>query len=361
LPIQRETPDPLVLFDGRRVSTREEWERQRRPELKTLLQHYMHGYMPPPPLNTMGVVMDSTPLPWGATDKSIMVKFGPPLTPPINLHLIVPSRRKGPVPVFVVPDFSLPSGDWRFSVHSIEESVHRGYAVATFWYGDVFPEPTTGAWREPNFARGIFPFFTRPGQTKREPHDWGAIAMWAWGVQRVVDYLVTDGDIDGRRIAAVGHSRLGHAVVIAAAFDERIALVIPHQSLSQMRTPRGREVVRVKIVDQPHHLSEAFRNFLNQVDRLPFDMHSLIALIAPRPVLETCGAQDMWCDLPGKLEMLRGADPAYRLLGADGFNAATAPPPGQLIGTTLALYVGWVGTPSSQNTGISSAILPTGT
>lgn len=338
LPVREAAPDALVFFDGRRVTTREEWEHQRKPELRSLMQHYMHGIMPPPPPNTEGTVTNSRPvLGGGGVEKTVRISFGPPGTPHITLHLILPSRRRDPAPVFVVPSFLRV---WDMDSQSVWQSVERGYAVATFWYGDVFPEPTTGSWPQPDFFRGVFPSFIRPGQTKREPHDWGAIAMWAWGVQRVVDYLVTDRDIDGRRIAAIGHSRLGHAVLIAAAYDERIALVIPHQSMSQMRTPRGREVVLVKIVRQPHHLSEAFGRFLNQVNRLPFDMHSLVALVAPRPILITGGTLDEWSDLPGQFEMIRGADPVYRFLGAQGFDGRSVPSPGQLVGGALAFYVG---------------------
>src|SRR5438045_3637730 len=45
---QADLPDPLVTFDGKRVTTKEQWFDQRRPELKLLFQHYMYGYFPPP-------------------------------------------------------------------------------------------------------------------------------------------------------------------------------------------------------------------------------------------------------------------------------------------------------------------------
>src|SRR5438309_2038161 len=49
LPARAELPDPLVMFDGRPVTSPERWVKGRRPELKALFQHYMYGQIPPAP------------------------------------------------------------------------------------------------------------------------------------------------------------------------------------------------------------------------------------------------------------------------------------------------------------------------
>ena len=49
LPIRPELPDPLVMLDGSKVTTRSDWETKRKPELKALFQHYMYGRLPPTP------------------------------------------------------------------------------------------------------------------------------------------------------------------------------------------------------------------------------------------------------------------------------------------------------------------------
>src|SRR5690349_14570436 len=49
LPEQANLPDPLVMRDGTKVTTKEEWETKRKPELKELFQHYMYGQLPPAP------------------------------------------------------------------------------------------------------------------------------------------------------------------------------------------------------------------------------------------------------------------------------------------------------------------------
>src|SRR4051812_30358071 len=47
LPSHPGLPDPLVMFNGERVTTRQQWVDQRRPELKALFEHYMYGHRPP--------------------------------------------------------------------------------------------------------------------------------------------------------------------------------------------------------------------------------------------------------------------------------------------------------------------------
>jgi hypothetical protein len=62
--------------------------------------------------------------------------------------------------------------------------MERGYAVATFFYGDVEPDDADG------FAHGVRAFFPAPASGKPAPDEWGAIAAWGWGISRVMDYLV---------------------------------------------------------------------------------------------------------------------------------------------------------------------------
>ena len=48
LPVVKELPDPLKMFDGTTVTTVEQWNTHRKPELKALFEHYMYGPMPKP-------------------------------------------------------------------------------------------------------------------------------------------------------------------------------------------------------------------------------------------------------------------------------------------------------------------------
>jgi hypothetical protein len=369
LPSRPELPDPLVGLDGHRVTTREEWLASRRPELKRLFQHYMYGFMPPAPERVRATVRRTDPAALGgkATLKELTLVWGPPEMPTIDLLLIVPNQRRGLAPVFlglnfggnhaVLPDpkIALARG-WmpgrRAGVEdnratdkgrgadargwAIENTIDRGYAVATFYHGDVDPD-------RHDWTDGVHPHYFKSGQSAPGPHDWGTIAAWAWGLMRGVDYLVGDPDIDPKRIALYGHSRNGKTALLAAAFDERVALVVPHQAgcggtaPSRTKNPKAETVKRIND-SFPHWFNDAFTQFNDAVERLPFDQHCLVALCAPRPVLFTNGVEDQWADPEGQFQMLRAADPVYRLLGAGGLDAAEMPPMGKLVGSRLGYF-----------------------
>jgi hypothetical protein len=363
MPPRPELPDPLVLFNGERVTTQKQWRELRRPELKALFEHYMYGVAPPAPEKVVGRVERADPRALGgrATLKEITVSFGPPAVPAIHLLLVLPNDRRGPAPVFVGMNFCgnhavvkdpavrLPTA-WMYphlpgvkdnrateagrgtqvDVWALDDVIARGYAVATFYSGDIDPD-------RPDVREGVQPHYRARGA-----YDWGTIAAWAWGVRRAVDYLRTDRDLDRDRIAVVGHSRLGKTALLAAAFDERIALAIPHQAGCGGTAPsRGKVGESVKQINEafPHWFNATFKEFNDRPDRLPFDQNCLVALVAPRPVLLTNAVEDTWANPEGQFEVLRAADPVYRLLGTEGLQARQMPPPGRLEGGRLGYYI----------------------
>src|SRR5207237_1250783 len=129
---------------------------------------------------------------------------------------------------------------------------------------------------------------TMPDTDKPTLANETATIMWSAGrVHRVVDFLGQDKAIDPHRIAVVGHSRLGKTALLAGAFDDRIALVIPLQAGCGGTAPsRGTVGESVKQINEhfPHWFDTTFKSFNDEPQRLPFDQHCLIALCAPRPV-----------------------------------------------------------------------------
>ena len=65
LPAVKELPDPFRFLDGSRVETRADWEK-RRQEMKTIIEHYGYGHMPPAPTNVVAEKLSSKPVYDGA-------------------------------------------------------------------------------------------------------------------------------------------------------------------------------------------------------------------------------------------------------------------------------------------------------
>ncbi len=338
LPSRAEPPSPFVMLDGTPVTTPQGWYEQRRPELKRLFQHYVYGYLPPTGAIETKVTKTVPDLLGGkATLKEVEIRF-PWLTcdrpPVLHLAVFLPNDRRGKVPVFLSLDGHGPQAilkDDRITPSSHERDpkggdepgatagfwcvdllIERGYGLAIFHQSDVDPD-------QHDFTDGLHACLDNKGVPPgAEP---GTIAAWAWGLHRAVDYLVTDADVDPKAICLIGHSRRGKTALFAAAMDERIALVVPHQSgTGGMALSRGNDQESVERINRvfPHWFDDNFVKFGGHEDRLPVDQHLLVALVAPRPLLDTEGARDPWANFGSALRTLQAAEPVYEFLGERG-------------------------------------------
>lgn len=368
LPVQTDLPDPLLTRDGKTVTTAEMWRTERRPEITRLFEHYMYGTMPEAPGNVRATLEQEDALYFGgkATKKILTLRYGPEGAPAIQLLLVVPNDRTEPAPVYlglnfmgnhtVLSDSSIPlSANWlpnrgegvvdhratdaargtSAQRWEIEKSIDRGYAIATFFHGDVDPD-------RDDYSDGIHPHYYAAGHTTRDQHEWGTLAAWAWGLHRAVDYLVTDPDIDTNHIAVMGHSRNGKAALLAGALDERIALVVSNNSgCGGAALSRRRMGETVKAINEgfPHWFNLEFRHFNDNEDKLPLDQHLLIALIAPRPVLIASAEDDAWADPEGEFLALEGAEPVYQLLASEGLQTHTIPDLNVLIDGLMGYHI----------------------
>lgn len=376
LPSRSEIPNPLVMSNGTKVTTSAQWSNQRRPELKELFQHYMYGSMPPAPTHFDFNIqrVDHNLFGGKAKKEEVTIRFSEASNAPaIHLLLIVPihkpraSTNERGCAVFLgmnfcgnhmlltnddigLPDAWLPKNcpgcvsnhatdvgrGAQVNVWNVEQTIDRGYALANFYCGDIEPDST-------NSTTGLRAFLAGQAAAGKNPaSDCAALMAWAWGCSRAVDYLVTDGDIDPKRIAVVGHSRLGKAAVLAAAMDERIAMAIPLQAgcggTAPSRTKIGETVTAIN-THFPHWFNDNFKKFNDQPDRLPFDQNCLIAMVAPRPVLLGAATEDTWGNPDGVFQMAQAADPVYQLLGVPGLSTKQMPGENQLVGGRLAYFI----------------------
>ncbi len=349
-------PDPLVASDGTRVTDARTWQARRRPEILELFRTHVYGRSPvgrPKSMTFKVFDRDSNALGGLATRKQVTAGFtGKKDGPRMDILIYLPNNGTTPIPTFVILNFGgnhtigpdpavkLPRSWMRpgpgvvndlaeeesrgrsSSSYPVEEILKRGYGLATIYYGDIDPDFHDG------FKNGVHPVFDKLLDGKRASDAWGAVGAWAWGLSRAMDYFETDADIDHKRVAVLGYSRLGKTALWAGAQDERFAIVISNNSgcggaaLSRRRF--GETVGRIN-QSFPHWFCENFKKYNGKEDDLPVDQHMLIALIAPRPAYVTSADEDLWADPRGEFLACKHADPVYRLLGVDGVGAGQMP------------------------------------
>ena len=155
-----------------------------------------------------------------------------------------------------------------------EQLIGRGYGIAALQVGDLAPDDKV------RFSDGVIRLFEGPGAGARPADAWGALAAWAWGASRAMDYFQTDGRIDPKRIAVVGHSRGGKAAPWAGAVDERFAMVVSNESgeggAALSRRNYGETLARITETF-PHWFAGRYTQFAGREAALPGDQHMLLA------------------------------------------------------------------------------------
>lgn len=351
-------PDPLVFADGRPVRSASDWTRRRRPEILQLFQTHVYGRSPnrPKDMTFELVSVDQSALGGKAVRKQVTIYFFGKSGPKADLLLYLPAGAKRPVPVFLGLNFDgnhtvnadpgIRLGEvWRrggkqpasemargamASRWSIDRVLERGYGLATMYTGDI----------EPDFDGGRE--YGVRANTPAAPDSWGAIGAWAWGLSRALDYLETDKDVDSKRVAVMGHSRLGKTALWAGAQDTRFSIVISNNSGeggAALSRRRFGETIRDLNTRFPHWFCENYKRYNDREDDLPVDMHMLIALIAPRPVYVASAQEDKWADPRGELLAAVAAGPVYRLLGKKGLETSTMPELGKPIMNSVGYHI----------------------
>lgn len=227
----------------------------------------------------------------------------------VTTLLVIPPKAKKPVPVVICLSFTpiqtVLDGHTRWPLDLFAK---YGYAVFTAHYTDFFPDVKDGL---PNSVLALMP-------ENNAPDAPNAISAWAWGMSRMLDYAQTEKDLDPKRIAVAGHSRLGKAALWAGAADTRFAAVISNNS-GEGGAALSRRIFGEHIADLnksfPHWFNTNFKGFSQSVEELPVDSHMLLALAAPRPLYVASASDDLWADPMGELMGLTEANRVYEMLG----------------------------------------------
>ncbi len=328
-------PDPLVLKNGKKVTTAEMWVKQRRPEIVEDFDREVYGRLPKETPKVKWEVTSSEKQMVGdvpVVTKKLVGKVDNSsythITVNIQLTLTVPAEAKGLVPVMMEFGFGFGGkGPPKGGAQSWQQQVlAKGWGYAIIVPNSIQADNGAG------LTFGIIGLCNK-GQP-RKVDDWGALRAWAWGASRALDYFETDKAVDAKRVGIEGLSRYGKAAIVAMAYDERFAIGFIGSSgaggVKLHRRNYGEKVENVASSGEYHWMAGNYIKYAGPLTAkdLPVDSHQLVAMCAPRPVFISVGSLQVeggWIDAKGMFMAGAAAAPVYELLGKKGLGTSEFP------------------------------------
>ena len=362
-------PDVLAGPDEAPASSLQEWERISRPHQFEMLEKYLYGRrLPAVPVSVVGEV-ERADVDLGnmkGLRLQAKLRLGTAAdAPTTNVLLYLPkTTQKSPVflklnfrgnqaetedPGVWLPTGWIPSDDGIVENRATDASrgtrqrrfpvapmVGRGYGMATAYCGDFFPDRPDGR------PQSVLASLGRPVTGNLPKDEPGAIGSWAWGLSRILDWLVTLPEVDAAQVIVVGHSRLGKTALWAGACDQRFAMVVSNESgcggAALSRRNFG-ETIGVITDRFPHWFCPMLADYAGREIELPCDQHALLAMAAPRPLYVASAEQDRWADPRGEFLAAVAAGRAWKLYGLTGLGTEAMPPINTPVGQMVGYHV----------------------
>jgi len=324
-------PDTFLMNSGKRVASMEDWQ-IRRAELYETAVELQYGTMPPAP-----EFLEVVPMCLGAPGRpsTYGIRTGT-REHPVTLNMTVFKAAASKCPAVISGDLCFP---YPFDQEYIRQFTDNGIHFVLFNRTELAPDIAAYNLRqldqdsnEPAICAPVYETIATGccgGQLKRAYPDktFGAIGAWAWGYSRCVDALELLGIAD--LYAFTGHSRGGKTALLAGVLDQRAAIVNPNGSGTG---GAGCYRVRMKAIHEdgeekaqepldnivrtfPAWMGPAMKDYVGREAELPFDSHDLKALVAPRVLLDTEAASDIWANPVGTWQTNLAAREVYRFHG----------------------------------------------
>lgn len=262
----------------------------------------------------------------------------------INLTVAMPkgASPEKPCPVLLMGDFRTWNNGMRNDEKSLELkrkqdaidscATARGYAVIHYDLNEAAPDQPRRRELEkmaksgeamPTCPHGVFDIYG--GETDRTDTSWGTIRAWAWCHSRVMDWIEAQPALDHRRVAVLGHSRLGKTALCAGVTDSRFKVVYSNASgcggakLNRMALPRSENIAQITS-RFPYWFCRNFNKWAGRDAEVPHDQDEWMGLIAApgRYLYVASGSEDHWAGPEGEKAAAEGAAKAWEALGLKG-------------------------------------------
>jgi len=152
-----------------------------------------------------------------------------------------------------------------------------------------------------------------------DPYEMGyasATAKGIWNHMRCVDLLQSLPEVDGNRIAAIGHS------LFAGVFDRRIKVMVTSCGFTRFAKYYGGDLSGWSHKGYMPRIAEVYDK---DPAKMPFDFPGLLAALAPRPVFINAPVDDHNFEVSGVRDCVAFAKPVYARLEAEDNLAAVYP------------------------------------
>ena len=288
-------PNPFEWSDGSgKIRSLEEWK-CRRAEIKAEIEKYEIGKKP----ETAKVEASYN----GGVLKVVVTDNGQSLT--LTSSIKTPPGN-GPFPIIV----GMNSG-----TGSLDSSLFSDFIQVSFMHDQVATYGMSG--NKDTSA----PFYKMYPSLKEN----GDYSAWAWGVSRLIDGIEQVKDTlkgDLSKIVATGCSYAGKMALFSGAFDERIALTIAQESggggINAWRVADTLgNVEKISNTNYSWFMQYLKNNFNGKANRLPYDHHELVGLIAPRAFLALGNPDYEWLGDPAGYVSVVGAYEIWKAMGVE--------------------------------------------
>lgn len=309
----------LLGNENEKLTTPQAWQRHRK-EIQSRLQIFIGKFpMNKPPL-AVRITGEETRA--GHTLRKLVFQSEP--NEFVSSYLLIPKNLSGKAPVVICPHQTTQAGKnepaglaGNPQLHTALHLVNRGFVTFTYdaiCFGDRH-DPASGHYGD------AIPFY-------RKHPQWSLLGKMIWDMGRAIDYLQTLDFIDPARIGSVGHSHGGITTLFAMAFDERIRAGASNCGFDTFRidgnTWRWSRATALMprlgfYISSPYLNMDFYRAVPDaEVVQTPFEMHEMLALIAPRPLFLSTSDEDFVFPNGGwsARRALARIKPVYELLGA---------------------------------------------